>query len=134
MSLTIQFQNADEAASRFGKMIDRIGYFAGVEMPREMSAWQTQDMHRKRPATKRGPWAHHQKSASTIIRPHSRYEVERSKAYQAGLLRRLRRARRVIRTHIELRRSTRPILRESLYQQFIERLSAAFYETITWKS
>jgi hypothetical protein len=114
--------------------VGHIGYFAGVEMPREFSAWQTDDMHRHRPATHLSRWRRHQKSASTIIRPHSRYETERSERVQRRIARRLKRAAAKGRTIVapRLRTSTRPILREELHQRFVERLGAAFKETVTW--
>jgi hypothetical protein len=117
-------------------MIGHITYFGSVEMPRELSQWQTEDMHRKRAGTKRKRWRAHKTSAVTLIRPHSRYEVQRSRAYQTGLRRRIRSKRKRPSEAIvaaRLRRSTRPILRESLYQAFTQRLTAAFHETVSWE-
>jgi hypothetical protein len=124
--------NADTVATRIGKAIGHITYFAGVEMPREMSQWQTEDMHRKRPATKKSKWRSHHKSVSTIIRPHSRYETERSRKFQQGLRRRLKRRKRPSADQARLRFSTRPILREVLHQRFIERMQQALGETVKW--
>jgi hypothetical protein len=134
MPFTFEIANADAIAKTVGKMIGNITYFGGVEMPKEMSDWQVQDMHRKRPGTTRKRWRRGATSAQTIIRPHSRYETARSQAYQKRLLRRLRRTRRrVITNYIQLRRSTRPILRESLFDQFCTRMQQAMQETIVWK-
>jgi hypothetical protein len=132
MPFEIKFANADAMANRIGGMIGHITYFGGVEMPREFSAWQTDDMHRKRPATQVSRWARHQKSATTLIRPHSRYETLRSKRYQQGLARRLKRRKKPSKERARLRFSTRPILRESLHRRFIERMTMAFVETIKW--
>lgn len=138
--LSFQFANGDEVANRFGKMIGRIGYFGGVEMTRQMSKWQNEDMHRRRAATKPTRWKKGIKQASTKIRPHSRFEVRRSEAYQAGKALRLkvvggvRRYRKVKRRStgpIRQKTSTRPILRQSLYQQFVTRESDAF-QKLSW--
>jgi hypothetical protein len=134
MSFTFEIANVDEIAKTVGSMIGRITYFGGVEMPKEMSDWQVVDMHRKRPGTTRKRWRRGATSAQTVIRQHSRYETMRSQAYQKRLLRRLRRARRrVISQYIQLRRSTRPVLRESLFEQFCARMQQAMQETIVWK-
>ena len=132
MPLTIEVANADALVKQVGTMIGHIGYFAGVEMPREMSRWQTEDMHRKKPATKLSRWRSHQKTVKTLVRPHSRYETERSKKYQTRVWRRLRRTKRVIYDRIQLRTSTRPILRPALEDRLWERMEAAFKETVTW--
>jgi hypothetical protein len=135
MPLTFDVANADEVAKTVGKMIGSITYFGG-EMPKELSDWQTDDMHRKRPGTKRTRWRRGSTKAQTTVRQHSLFETERSELYQKRLLRRLRRAtgRRVIKGFIQLRRSNRPVLRESLVTQLYARLGTALRETIVWKS
>jgi hypothetical protein len=77
-------------------------------------------------------WVRHKRSAATLIRPHSRYETERSKKYQQGLRRRLKRRKRPSAEATRLHTSTRPILRETLYQEFVKGLEQAFVETVTW--
>jgi hypothetical protein len=58
----------------------------------------------------------------------------RSQLYQRRLLRRLRRTkRRVITDFIQLKRSTRPVLRESLIERLRNRMVTALFETISWK-
>jgi len=136
MPFEFKVNNADALAEAIGEMIGKITYFGNVGMPREMSEWQMQDMHRKRAATRRRRWRAHKTSAETIIRPHSRFEVERSRRYQQRLSRRLRSKHKrpsVELVAIEQRHSMRPILRESLYQRFVERMSEAMQETIVWK-
>jgi hypothetical protein len=133
--LTFEAINFDAMAKKVGSMVGHITYFGSVEMPRELSQWQTQDMHRKRPAVKRRRWRARKTRALTLIRPHSRAEVLRSRAYQAGLRRRIRSKRKrpseaVI--AVRLRHSTRPILREILYAQFVDRLTRALHETVNW--
>jgi hypothetical protein len=134
MSFTFEIANADAIAKTVGKMIGSITYFGGVEMPKELSDWQTQDVHRKRPGTKRSRWRRGSTQVQTLFRPHSRYETTRSQLHQRRLLRRLRRTkRRVITDFIQLKRSTRPILRESLIEQLRNRMVTALFETISWK-
>jgi hypothetical protein len=62
--ITIDAAGAAALAKTLGKMIGRITYFGGVEMPKEMSDWQTDDVHRKKPATKRSRW----RAGSTKVR------------------------------------------------------------------
>ena len=134
MSFTFEIANADAIAKTVGKMIGSITYFGGVEMPKEMSDWQTEDVHRKRPGTKRSRWRRGSTQVQTLFRAHSRYETTRSQLYQRRLIRRLRRTkRRVITDFIQLKRSTRPILRESLIEQLRNRMVTALFETISWK-
>jgi hypothetical protein len=136
MPFRFEVANADALARTVGSMIGRITYMGGVEMPKELSDWQVQDMHRKRPATKRSRWRRGSTNAQTLVRAHSRLETEKSTRYQRRLLRRLRRAtgRRVISDFIQLRRSTRPVLRESLVEQLQNRMVRALRETISWGS
>jgi hypothetical protein len=133
MGFTMEIPNVDETVARIGKMMGHISYFANVEMRQEFNAWQTQDMHRKKASTKGSKWRRHQKSVTTIIRPHSFYETTRSQAYQSKLKRRLRRRKKPLNEFIRLRTSTRPILRQSIYDLLPPRMEAALNETITWK-
>jgi hypothetical protein len=133
MPFTFIVANGPEVVNRIGSMVGRITVYGGKEMPAAFSSWQTQDMHRKRAQMKSTKWRRHQKRVLTTVRPHSRYETEKSRVYQKRLLRRLRRIkRRVITEHIRLRFSNRPILREQLYREFIERMSRSFFDTIKW--
>ena len=138
MPLTFDAVNADAFAKTVGKMIGSITYFGGVEMPKELSDWQTDDMHRKKPGTKRSRWRRGSTNVQTVVRQHSRFETERSQFYQRRLLRRLRRVGtgkrfRPVTQFIQLRRSSRPVLREELLQQLYARMARAMRETIVWK-
>jgi hypothetical protein len=71
------------------------------------------------------------------VRPHSRYEVERSAAYQrheARLV--LRGGRRVLSRleHWEMKTSTRPILRDELLQRLRERLVEMLKAKVNWRA
>jgi hypothetical protein len=138
MPFTFEVNGADALAKTAGKMIGSITYFGGVEMPKELSDWQTDDMHRHKPGTKRSKWRRGSTNVQTVVRPHSRYETERSAQYQKRLLRRIRRVGKTkrfkqITDFIQLKRSSRPILRESLVQQLVNRMAQAMQETIVWK-
>jgi hypothetical protein len=138
MPFTFDVINADEIAKTVGKMIGRITYLGGVEIPKELSNWQTGDVHRRRPATKRSRWRRGSTQSQTLFRPHSRYETERSTTYQRRLLRRIRRVGKTkrfkqISDFIQLKRSTRPILREGLIEQLRANMVKALFETVSWK-
>jgi hypothetical protein len=135
--LTISAEGADALVKTVGKMIGHITYFGGVEMPKEMSDWQTDDVHRKKPATKRSRWRGGSTKVQTLFRPHSRYETEQSTLYQRRLMRRLRRVGttkrfRQINDFIQLKRSSRPILRDSLVRELEDRMATTMSETISW--
>jgi hypothetical protein len=110
-----------------GGMLRKLDHFKRVDIGAELSAWQTEDMHRNRPFTIRN---RSKGTAATKIRPHSRYEVQRSRMAQRRIARRSKRAGYVP----EQRRwSTRPILREELYNRLIERMSRVFSDKLKWK-
>jgi hypothetical protein len=138
MPFTLEVTGADALAKAVGTMIGRITYFGGVEMPKELSDWQVSDMHRHRPATKRSRWRRGSTKVQTLVRQHSKYETDQSVKYQRRLLTRLRRVGKTKRfkqvdNFIQLRRSTRPVLRESLIDQMRTRMINALHETVSWK-
>jgi hypothetical protein len=113
------FVNSLAVERRLDDMLHKIGHFKRVDIGQELSAWQTEDMHRHRPFTMRNRRAG---IARTIIRPHSRYEM--------GLRRRI--ARRMIRKGRYLPRySNRPILRDVLLEKLQSRLSI-LSEKLNW--
>ena len=111
MGLTV---DTSKVVRRFTEMEERLRKLTR-EVGKELSAWQTEDMHRKRARTRVSLKG---KQASTIIRPHSVYEMKRSKqAAQHGRGR----------THT----STRPILRAELYVKLAERMRELFAD-VKW--
>ena len=137
MPFVMAVANQVEVANTIGKMIGRITYCGGVELPKELSDWQTKDVHRKRPATTRSRWRRGSTKVQTLFRPHSRYETEQSTRYQRRLLRRVKRVGttkrfKPITDFIQLKRSTRPVLRDELIEQLSARMAAALFETVTW--
>lgn len=130
--ISLEVVGAGEFATHIREMIGRISHFANIDMANEFAGWQREDMHRKHAAVKKSSWWNHKRSASTTIRPHSRYEMARSHAYQQRLRKRLGRGKKGFVAPSQLRHSTRPILRESLDKQFHDRLTQLFFEKIHW--
>jgi hypothetical protein len=114
-------------------MVRQLDHFGRVGIGQEMSEWQTEDMHRKRPFTKRNRSA---KTAATLVRPHSRYEVNRSRNAQRRIARRARKHGELLSlvTQPTRPRSTRPILRAELVLKLHERMSQAMREKLQWRS
>jgi hypothetical protein len=121
---------------------NRIIHFKRVDLGAELSAWQTEELHRHRPFTMR--WRA-QGRAQTKIRPHSLYEMVKSEGVALGP-KEMRRARRALskNLHHPLKRkrqlhlrehrhwSTRPILRQEMERRLIERMRQAAEEKIHW--
>jgi hypothetical protein len=110
-------------------MIHKIDHFKKVDVGRVMSEWQVEDMHRHRPFTKR---VRSRGTASTLVRPHSRYEVNRSKNAQRRVARRARRKRGFTASLQYRKWSTRPILRAELYAALVARMNDALQKLLTW--
>lgn len=119
-------------------MIRRIDHFRRVDIGTELSAWQVEDMHRHRPFTMR---SRAQGRAATVVRPHSRYEVLRSRQTQ----RKVRRVLKVLakpRTrpycgllYLAYRKtSARAILRDELLAQLATRMREAMHRLLMWKA
>jgi hypothetical protein len=114
-------------------MIRKIDHFKRVDIGKELSDWQVEQMHRHKPFTMRN---RARGIASTTIRPHSLWEMthehggferKTGRRLQSRATRRLRSLKRRLR-----RWSTRPILRPELYQELIERMNRALGEKLTW--
>jgi hypothetical protein len=122
--------DASGPAATIAGMLRRIDHFKRVDIGQGLSEWQTDDMHRNRPFTMRNRKAGR---ATTLIRPHSRYEVNRSRAAQRRLTRRAKRPSYTGPTQIR-HWSTRPILRSELYESLITRMTDLFGRLLVWKS
>src|SRR4051794_2012829 len=121
-------------------MIRRIDHFRRVGIGAELSAWQVEDMHRHRPFTMR---SRAQGRAATVVRPHSRYEVLRSRQTP-------RKGQRVLRAVAKPRTrlyrgkglvypayrktSARAILRDELLAQLATRMRGAMHRLLMWKA
>jgi len=123
-------------------MIKKLSHFKRVDIGLEMSAWQTADMHRGRPFTMR---SRAKGRATTVVRPHSLYEVQRRaralKRYERLVRRYLRklgkpggrRIRTVPARITPQRTSTRPYLRDELLRQLKGRMQRMLREKLTWR-
>jgi hypothetical protein len=124
--------DASGPLATIGSMVRQLSHFGRVGIGQEMSAWQVEDMHRGRPFTMRNRAA---KTAATLVRPHSRYEVNRSRKSQRRIARRARKHGELLAlvSQPTRPRSTRPILRAELEVKLHERMSEAFRRELQWK-
>jgi hypothetical protein len=111
---------------RISDMMHKIDHMKRVEIGHELSEWQTADLDRKKPFTMR---FRSRGQAKTVIRPHSLFEVKRSRLYQSGMRRRIKRGSKSKRTlaalsHYEPKTSTRPILRQAMEDLLWARMRA----------
>jgi hypothetical protein len=117
-------------------MLQSIDHLKRVDLGRELSDWQTEDLGRNKPFTMRYRRAG---KAQTVIRPHSLFEVKRSAAYQRRGARKLirltkrpsRKAAAAFRL-IQQRTSMRAILRAEMLERLVERLGEMVKEKLTW--
>jgi hypothetical protein len=137
--------NIDEATleavkHRVDHMLQSIDHLKSVDIGHELAAWQVEDMHRHRPFVMRYRRAGR---AVTIIRPHSLFEMTRSKRYQRTRGRRLARllGRRTKRSWLKAQAafhsfqaptSQRDILRQEMLERLSERLMEMATEKIKW--
>lgn len=126
---SLSIENADGAADVLQDMLNKINHFKAVDIGEVMSNWQTADMHRHRPFTMR---ARRAGRATTIVRPHSRYEVIRSERTQRRIARRIKKGLPNL-TPFQVHTSMRPILREELIDTLSQRLNDAASEKLVWK-
>jgi hypothetical protein len=112
-------------------MLRKIDHFGRVGIGQELSNWQVDDMHRGRPFTLRN---RSRKTAKTSVRPHSRYEVNRSRKAQRRIVRRLRRKGGLLSLPVQPKQpwSTRPILRAELLARLHERMGEALRRELQW--
>ena len=120
-----------ETVETVGKMIGKLSFAGNVGIARAMNDWQTEDLNRNVARTKKSRWRRGKKSATTVVRAHSRRQIEKSKKYQGKLMRRLRRAKRALKGWVQFRKSTLPVLRPNLYTEFVERTSGVL-DAIKW--
>ena len=120
-------------------MINKVDHFKRVDIGMTMSQWQTEDLHRHKPFTMR---SRAKGTAATVVRPHSRFEVLRSRYAERGQARvakllakpRKRAYRGKLAIYRNYRRwSTRPILREEMYVTLTRRMSDALRAKLTFK-
>jgi hypothetical protein len=120
-------------------MLRKLTHFRRVDVGMELSNWQVEDLHRNRPFTMR---SRGRGRAATVIRPHSLFEVEQrariTKGYERAVRRLLRQLaggkRRVRKIPKPIQRtSTRPYLRESMYQILQRRMQRLLRDKLKWR-
>ena len=136
--------DAQAALDRVNDMLHKIDHFKRVDIGAGLSQFQTEDMHRHRPFTMR---SRAKGLATTVVRPHSLYEMERSGRIQrryakartrylgyiaAGKQRR-RKPKYVSLAESYRHWSTRPVLRQEMYDVLNQRMTRLFIDKIHWK-
>jgi hypothetical protein len=102
---------------KLGQMLKKLAEFP-KQMADEEFNWQAEDLHRKRPFVIRK-----KKKAHTFVQQHSIAEMKRSAAHKRALKA----------AHIRVRRrSTRPILRETMWAKLIVRMVDLLETKIKW--
>jgi len=115
MMLTISIDGMDALDRRLQMMLDRCAH-AGDLMAAELEAWQVEGMRRRYPNIQRPD----QNTAVTLIWPRSRV-VQRPEPHRRAVVARARRVRGGGR---RLPYSTRPILRDELFDKLSDRMAA----------
>jgi hypothetical protein len=114
--LMISLDGMDAVDRRLQMMIDRCAH-AGALIAAELEAWQVEDMRRRYPNIQRPD----QNTAVTLIWPRSRVVQRPEKHRRAAVIARARRVRSGGR---RLPYSTRPILRDELFDKLSDRMAA----------
>jgi hypothetical protein len=135
-TIDIDLKDLEEVQHRVDHMLQSLDHLGRVDIGRELSDWQVEDMHRNKPFTMRYRRAGR---AVTVVRPHSLFEVKRSQAYQRrGALKLIRLTKRPSRRAaaafrlIQARTSARAILRQEMLERLVERLGEMVAEKLKW--
>ena len=140
ITIEIDPKTLEEVRHSINRMAQSIEHLKTVDLGRELSEWQVQDVGRSKPFTMRFRKAGR---ARTVFRAHSWKQIRRSTAYQrrgGSLLTRAlgRRTRkgylRAMATYHAFQplTSTLPILREELIEQLGTRLVEMAKEQLKW--
>jgi hypothetical protein len=117
--LNLNFDGLAEAVKKFEDMQEKIKDLEHEGLVDEVRNWEVQDVHRHRPAAKRRRGGRVQ----TLFRPHSRYEMMKSRRAVRKLFRRGR---------YIYKRSMRPILRQVMIDRLQERVNELLVEKLKW--
>jgi hypothetical protein len=130
-------RDIDRLQKRMENMAKHIAHIKRIDIGQELSDWQTHDLHRHRPFTMR---SRAKGQASTKIRPHSLFEMQQSVRAQRKVKRivaALEAGKRVRKTRLHYLRwqqhySTRPILREQIYNLLPPRMANMLRDHLKW--
>jgi hypothetical protein len=128
--LHFQLDGAEAIQRKLDDMIEKIHELKKNDLGDELALWQTEDMNRDRAFVKRV-----RGGVRTIVRPHSRHEVEASRHHQRRMLRRVSTGTAAAARAFmqwQARWSTRPILRAELLDKLHERMVSLVQEKLRW--
>jgi hypothetical protein len=135
-TIEIDPKTLEDVRHSINRMAQSLEHLRTVDLGRELSEWQVQDVHRNKPFTMRFRKAGR---AQTIFRPHSWKQVRKSIAYQrrggralTRLVRHPSRKTAAAYGAFQPLTSTRPYLREELVEQLAERLMEMAREQLQW--
>ena len=139
-TIDIDPKTLEDVKYSINKMAQSLEHLRTVDLGRELSEWQVQDVGRNKPFTMRFRKAGR---ARTVFRPHSWKQVKKSILYQrrggkllpVALGRRTRKGflTAMARYHaFQPITSTRPYLRPELVEQLAERLMEMAREQLQW--
>jgi hypothetical protein len=117
------------AQERIKGMVEKIRDLSDVEVPKELTAWQTEDMRRHFPHTDH-PTA---TTSETTIYPRSHTYEQTHKARPFKQRRATSAMPRLVGA-TGRPASQRPILREALYDKLVERMSGLMTRVLSWRS
>ena len=123
---SIELQGVDALAQKFERFSLQLED-AKQELPQELTLWQREDMHRKFPNTQSGRIGE-DTVATTSIWPTSRAATQKDR-------RRMRAKRSGPRQYAaggRSVRSNRPILRHSLYDKLVQRMTLLLAKATKW--
>lgn len=125
---------ADKVEARIDAMTAHLKEFGTVDMPQELTAWQTEDMHRKYPETKVEQLRTLDEiSATTTIYPRSRTyaDTHPNRIYHPAGARKpfLSSMPRLLRSSM----MRHPILRPLLFDKLFTRMSELLKGKLTWR-
>ena len=130
--------DVSEVEKLIGRMLTAIDHFKRVGVGLLLSIWQTGDLHRHRPFTMR---SRARGMATTVLRPHSLFEVQRSLAArrrQARLLKLLAKPRKrayhgkLLSSQNYRTWSQRPILRAEMLTQLQKEFHDKAEQQLHW--
>jgi hypothetical protein len=138
--INIDLEGLDEVRHSINRMAQSLEHLRTTDLGGELSAWQTEDVHRNKPFTMRYRRAGR---AQTVFRAHSWKRIKRSIAYQrrGGSLLTRALGRRTQKGYLRAMAayhafqpltSTRAILRQELIEQLGERLVEMAKEKLHW--